>query len=127
MTYSKQLSPLIMIVDDEWMNRELLETVLQTADFRVTSTSNGERALTLIADDPPDLVLLDVRMPGIDGYEVCRRLRADPDTARLPIIMITGLESDSERSEAYAAGANDMVSRLLPIGELIERVQAQLT
>ncbi len=74
-------TPYILIVDDEWMNRELLEAYLKMGGYRVGQANNGEKALEMVADQPPALVMLDVRLPGISGFEVCRRLKEAATTS----------------------------------------------
>ena len=81
--------PLVLVVDDLPQNVRLLEAVLSPKGFRVATASSGEEALDVLSKEHPDLVLLDILMPGMDGYEVCRRIREDPETAFLPVIMIT--------------------------------------
>lgn len=84
--------PLILVVDDVATNRETLLELLEGQDYRVMEAADGPTALRLTAETPPDLVLLDVMMPGMDGYEVCRRLRADARLAAVPVIMVTALD-----------------------------------
>src|SRR3954468_11683103 len=91
--------PTVLAVDDLPQNIRLLDAVLSPRGYRVVSAQSGVEALTLITQDPPDLVLLDVLMPDQDGYEVCRRIRQNPVTAFLPIVMITA-SGDQERLHA---------------------------
>ncbi len=94
----------ILVVDDAPENIDLLSGILK-ADYRVKVALNGEKALKVVAKNCPDLILLDVLMPGMDGYEVCRRLKGDPSTAQIPIIFVTGKEIDSAKeSELGAVG-----------------------
>jgi CheY-like chemotaxis protein len=79
----------ILIIDDEPQNRRLLEALLQPEGYRTQSASNGDEAMALIAECAPDLVLLDIMMPGIDGFEVATRIKSNPATAAIPIIMVT--------------------------------------
>lgn len=121
-----QPQPTILIVDDDWLNRELMEVILTSAGYRVIQASGGERALRMAAEHRPDLVLLDVRMPGIDGYTVCARLKAEDETAGTPVMLVTGLEEDVERKSAQEAGADALVSRLMPTDDLLSAIRDML-
>lgn len=119
--------PLVLIVDDEWLNRELMEGILLLQEYRVIQAHSGEQALRLAIEQHPDLVLLDVRMPRMDGFEVSRRLKSDPATDQIPIIMLSGLEAnEEERLRALDAGADDLINRSILNQELADRVAALL-
>jgi adenylate cyclase len=111
----------ILTVDDQPPNLRLLEAVLSPQGYRVITASSGEQALELLHSSNIDLVLLDIRMPGIDGYEVCQRIRSESSTAFLPVIMITA-SGDYEKTRAIKAGADDFVSKPFHQGELLARV-----
>lgn len=113
----------VLAVDDQEVNIRLLDAVLTPRGYRVLSASSGEEALAALKGSRPDLVLLDIRMPGMDGYEVCRRIRADPDTAFLPVVMITASGAE-EKLRAIEAGADDFVSKPFDQGELLARVRS---
>src|SRR5919201_4905919 len=100
----------ILVVDDIPENVRLLEAVLVAHGYDVVSSTSGTRALELVASDRPDLVLLDVVMPELDGYAVCRRLRADEETAVLPVIMVTS-SIGPEKTKAIEAGADDFIPK----------------
>jgi class 3 adenylate cyclase len=117
------LDPLILVVDDLQQNVRLLDAVLSPQGFRVAMASSGAEALEALSMEHPDLVLLDIRMPGIDGYEVCRRIREDPGTAFLPVIMITASDRE-ERIRAIESGADDFVQRPFDQAELLARVRS---
>src|SRR5262249_27375750 len=102
--------PTILVVDDVPENVRLLEAVLTPRGYDVVTATDGETALELIPSARPDLVLLDVMMPGIDGFEVCRRLREDKETAVLPVIMITS-SIGHEKTRAIEAGADDFIPK----------------
>ena len=115
----------ILVVDDTAQNRRLMEAVLTPLGHIVLSAESGAEALELIAADPPDLVLLDVVMPVMDGYSVCRALRANPDTQMLPIIMLTS-SGDQDKVSAIDAGADDFIARPFDQNELVARVRSLL-
>ncbi len=116
----------VLIVDDTPANIRLLEAILTTHGHQVRSAGSGEAALALIAsENPPDLVLLDVQMPGLDGYEVCRRIRADPATAQIPVVMITASGSE-DKATALECGADDFIPRPFDQAELLARVRSSL-
>jgi adenylate cyclase len=115
--------PLILVVDDLAQNVRLLEAVLSPKGFRVAAASSGEQALDVLGKEHPDVVVLDILMPGMDGYEVCRRIRQDPGTAFLPVIMITA-SGEEEKIRAIEAGADDFVSKPFDQAELLARVRS---
>jgi len=94
-------------VDDEEQNRTLLRDPLEACGYEVTEAENGLQALQKIAEHPPDVILLDVMMPKMDGFGVCRRLKTDSKTAHIPILMVTALSDRKERLMGIAVGAND--------------------
>lgn len=115
--------PVILIVDDLAQNARLLESVLVPRGYRVVIAGSGAEALARVTDDPPDLVLLDILMPGIDGYEVCRRLRDQPATAVLPVVMITA-SGGQEKLRALEAGADDFISKPFDRAELLAGIRS---
>jgi adenylate cyclase len=115
----------ILVVDDVETNVRLMEAVLTTNGYDVLKASSGEEALAVVADGAPDLILLDVQMPGIDGYEVVRRLRADPGTSFLPIVMVTSSDGE-DRAAAIDAGADDFIPKPFNRQELLARVRSLL-
>ncbi|RMF78863.1 MAG: response regulator [Chloroflexi bacterium] len=104
-------TPLILIVDDDALQREVLQVTLEMNGYKTLTTNNGTSALQYAEKHLPDLILLDVRMNGLDGYEVCYRLRENRHTHRIPIIIISGLERDEDQRIAIEAGANDFLSK----------------
>jgi adenylate cyclase len=115
--------PLILVVDDLAQNVRLLEAVLAPKGFRVAAASSGEGALDVLSHEHPDLVLLDIVMPGMDGYEVCHRIRQNPETAFLPVIMITA-SGEEEKIRAIESGADDFVNKPFDQAELLARVRS---
>jgi putative two-component system response regulator len=113
----------ILIVDDLPQTRELLADLLSTPQQRVLLAASGPEALLQAALHIPDLVLLDVTMPGMDGFEVCRRLRADPATAEMPVILITALDDRDSRIRGFEAGADDFITKPVDRSELRARVR----
>ncbi|MDP9279809.1 MAG: response regulator [Gemmatimonadota bacterium] len=113
----------ILIVDDERHNRELLEVMLKPEGFLLLSAATGEEALAIVARQPPDLILLDVMMPGMDGFEVAGRIKSDPSTKSIPVIMLTALDDRNARMLGLNAGAEDFLTKPVDRAELSVRVR----
>jgi DNA-binding response OmpR family regulator len=116
----------VLVVDDSPALVTLLGGVLRGAGYQVRAATDGGRALALAAAQPPELVLLDLRMPGMDGYEVCRRLKEAPGTAAVPVIVISALEEVDEKLKAFEAGAADYVLKPFEPREVLARVGAHV-
>lgn len=117
--------PKILVVDDVPQNLKLLEAVLAPHNYKVLTAASGREALDVVSREAPDLILLDILMPGMDGYEVCQRLRHDPKTCLLPVIMITS-SGEPEKLRALEAGADDFVPKPFEKAELLARVKSLL-
>jgi len=113
----------ILIVDDEPAGREVLGSLLSVEPYDLTFANDGHEALAAIAQTPPDLMLLDVMMPGLDGLEVCRRVRADTPLRELPVILVTALDDRASRLRGLEAGADDFISKPFDRLELRARVR----
>ncbi len=116
----------VLVVDDTPANVKLLADLLGVKGYAVATAATGEEGLAKVASEKPDLVLLDVMMPGMSGYEVCRRLRADSDTALLPVVLVTSLDPHQERVKGIEAGADDFLSKPINQAELFARVRSLL-
>jgi DNA-binding response OmpR family regulator len=116
----------ILVVDDTPQNVKLLGDLLTAKGYEVTTAASGEQALESIARQPPDLVLLDIMMPGLSGYEVCRRIRENPATALLPVVLATSLDPNQERVKGIEAGADDFLPKPVNQAELFARVKSLL-
>jgi len=114
----------ILIVDDELVIREVLERILSAGGYDLAFASSGAEALAKAAELTPDLILLDVMMPVMDGFEACRRLRADPLLAEVPVIMVTALDDRDSRLRGIEAGADDFIAKPFDKMELQVRVRA---
>jgi DNA-binding response OmpR family regulator len=114
----------VLVVDDEFEIRDLLSEVLKQEGYEVLLASAGEEAIELAKRETPHVILLDVRMPGIDGIEVCKRLKTEPKTQYIPIIMITGY--DENKIAAIEVGADDFVNKPIDLVELAVRVKSIL-
>ena len=118
--------PLLLVVDDEPINVDLLCDLLDSLDFDAVGALGGAQALEAAREHAPDLVLLDVMMPGMDGYEVCRRLRADPLTAAIPVVFVTALSDSEDKVQAIEAGGDDFLTKPFNRPVLLARIRSLL-
>ena len=120
------MTPRILIVDDERDNRELLAIILVHEGFLVLTAGSGEEALAIVAQHPPDLVLLDIMMPGMDGYEVAAAIKGDVATKHIQVVMVSALDDRSGRAVAASAGADDFLTKPMDRAALCERLTTLL-
>ncbi len=116
----------ILIVDDTQENLEVLSALLELEGYEVRMAINGEMALMGVEAEPPDLILLDIMMPDMDGYEVCGQLKGDPQTKPIPVIFISALDDVFDKVKAFQAGAADYISKPFQAEEVLARVKNQL-
>ena len=117
----------IMVADDNAQNRELLEAYMEELEGVTTiSASNGEEVLAKVASDNPDLILLDIMMPKMSGFEVCKKLKSDPTTKDIPIIMVTALHETGDIERGVEVGTNDFITKPVNRIDLLTRVRSLL-
>jgi len=116
----------VLIVDDDEKNIKLLKAMLRKENYDLVGAGCGEEALHITAERSPDIILLDIMMPGIDGFEVCRRLKANEETKAVPVIIITALTEKQDRVKAMEAGADDFLNKPIEKTELVVRVKSLL-
>ena len=119
-------TPIVLVVDDNLQNLELLQACLEDMDCKTLPAHDGIEALKIIADNPPDLILLDVMMPKMSGFEVCRRLKNDPKTTDIPVIMVTALNEFGDIERGIDSGTDDFISKPVNKLELLTRVKTML-
>jgi CheY-like chemotaxis protein/anti-sigma regulatory factor (Ser/Thr protein kinase) len=118
--------PKILVVDDQPVNVQLLKKKLAREGMTITTAESGQDALALVRRDPPDLILLDIMMPDMDGFEVCQRLQADPATRAIPVIFVTARGTKESKLEGLATGAVDYITKPVDLDEMLARVRTQL-
>jgi putative two-component system response regulator len=123
---ASRIWPKVLVVDDGAANRELIEACLAGVECEVRLAEDGPSALKAIETAPPDLVLLDVQMPGMDGYTVCQRIKSNPKLRLVPVVMITALNQTDDRVKALESGADDFMSKPVQRVELVARVRSAL-
>jgi two-component system, cell cycle response regulator DivK len=116
----------ILVVEDQEDNRQILRDLLGNAGYEVTEAENGEEAIAAVAQRRPDLILMDIQLPVMDGYEATRRIRTNPDLKFVPIIAVTSYALGGDESKALAAGCDSYVSKPYSPRELLAKVRAYL-
>lgn len=116
----------VLIADDNLQNCELLEVYLADEDYEIAQAHDGEQTVARVREFAPDLILLDIMMPKLSGYEVAKALKSDPETSDIPILMVTALNEMGDIEKAVAAGADDFLSKPVNRLELITRVKSLL-
>ncbi len=119
-------TPTVLVVDDNQQNLELLQAYLEDVDCQAVPARDGLEALEIIAKDPPDLILLDVMMPKMSGFEVCKRIKNDPKTTDIPVIMVTALNEFGDIERAIDSGTDDFLSKPVNKLELLTRIKTML-
>jgi len=122
----QEKTPVILVVDDNEQNLELLQAYLEDLDCESVPAYDGPEALEVIANRPPDLVLLDVMMPKMSGFEVCRRIKNNPKTSDIPVIMVTALNEFGDIERGIESGTDDFLSKPVNKLELLTRVKTML-
>ncbi|MFC1676974.1 response regulator [Planctomycetota bacterium] len=122
----QEKTPIVLVVDDNQQNLELLQAYLESIDCETLAAMDGVEALEVIAKQPPDLILLDVMMPKMSGFEVCKRLKNDPKTADIPVIMVTALNEFGDIERGIDSGTDDFISKPVNKLELLTRVKTML-
>ncbi|MEW6058944.1 MAG: response regulator [Actinomycetota bacterium] len=118
----EQRKPRILIVDDDPVIIRLLQINFRLEGYEVDAASRGEEALRLVQEHRPDVVVLDVMMPGLDGWEVCRQLKADPAVRHIPVIFLSARAQDEDRQRGYALGVDEYVTKPFDPAHLVEIV-----
>ena len=116
----------ILVVDDNEQNLELIQAYLEDIDCRILAATDGPQALDIVDSDPPDLILLDIMMPKMSGFEVCKRLKSNTHSAQIPIIMVTALSEFADIERAIDSGTDDFLSKPVNKLELLTRVRTML-
>lgn len=117
----------VLIVDDERLNIQLLEVMLEPEGYQLVTAGSGEAALEAVAHHPPDLVLLDIMMPGMTGYQVATRIKEDPATSHIPIVMLSALDDPNSRAHGLSAGAEAFLTKPVNRAVLCQQVRVLLS
>ena len=123
---SKKAKGNLLVVDDELLLRQAMDAFLTREGYKIRCAPNGQMALTFAREDPPDLILLDIQLPDMDGFQVCRRLKGDPQTSNIPVIFISGLEEVADKIKGFEAGGVDYITKSFQRQELLARLETHL-
>ncbi|MCH7481150.1 MAG: response regulator [Chloroflexi bacterium] len=116
----------VMLVDDDATNRNLVSEILDLCGYESIQASSGAQALTILTDQAVDVILLDIMMPDMDGWEFCRQLKQSINLAHIPIIMLTALVDDESRQKSFDVGADDFISKPFKMDDLVSRIEKQV-
>ncbi len=120
------MSKRILVVEDQEDNRQIIRDMLSATDYEITEAENGEQALAAVTKQRPDLILMDIQLPVLDGYEATRRIKADPDLKSIPIIAVTSYALSGEEAKARAAGCDDYVPKPYSPRHLLAKIRQYL-
>jgi two-component system, cell cycle response regulator DivK len=120
------MSKRILVVEDQEDNRQIIRDMLTFTDYEIIEAESGEEALAAVAKQRPDLILMDIQLPGIDGYEVTRRIKADPAMRSIPIIAVTSYALSGEEQKAHAAGCDEYVPKPYSPRQLLTKIRQYL-
>jgi two-component system, cell cycle response regulator DivK len=116
----------ILVVDDQYDNKKIMRDLLGTADYETIEAGNGEQAVAMVAQGRPDLILMDIQLPILDGYEATRRIKADPTLQSIPIIAVSSYALSGDEQKARVAGCNDFVSKPFSPRQLLAKIRQYL-
>ena len=120
------MSKRILVVEDQEDNRQIVRDLLTANDYEMTEAENGQEALAAVAKDRPDLILMDIQLPVMDGYEATRRIKADPSLSSIPVIAVTSYTLSGDEEKARAAGCNDFVPKPYSPRQLLAKIRQYL-
>ncbi len=116
------MSVMILIVDDDYMSRDVLQAHLENVGYQVMTANSGAKALQLAEERQPDLILMDVRMPVMNGYDACVQLKSQPPTAHIPVLLVTALEDEQALEYSQQVGADGLVTKPFNAVDLLEQI-----
>lgn len=116
------MSVMILIVDDDYMSRDVLQAHLENVGYQVMTANSGSKAVQLAEEHQPDLVLMDVRMPMMNGYDACIQLKSQPRTAHIPVLLVTALEDEQALENSQQVGADGLITKPFDAVDLLEQI-----
>ncbi len=116
----------ILVIDDDWLNQELMEGIFSTVGYTILQETTGQNGLKIAISEYPNVIILDVRLPKISGFEICATLKKHPQTTHIPIIMISGHKTSEDELQARQVGADAFLERLITTDELLNQVNRLL-